>query len=169
MGASQSTNSPTTKCDVFISFRAEDTGDGFTSHLYDALIGKKIRTFADFAGNESSAAVREAIEDSRVSVVVFSKQYASCKQCLSEVAEIMKKKKDTKERSVLPVFYKVDPSDVRKQTGSLKNGFDRMSIKVSKEEVKMWRDALTQAANLSGWDSSVVRYLLNYLLLIQSI
>ena len=54
---------------------------------------------------------------------------------------------------VLPVFYDVDPSNVRKQTGT----FEKVIIdyeecfKENIDLVKMWRVALTEVANLSGW------------------
>ncbi|KAK4841664.1 hypothetical protein QYF36_008332 [Acer negundo] len=57
---------------------------------------------------------------------------------------------------VIPVFYQVNPSDVRKQTGSFKDAFAKLK-QVSGEELQTWREALTEASNLSGWDSSVTR------------
>ena len=60
-------------------------------------------------------------------------------------------------RPVIPVFYDVDPSVVRKQSGCYKkafaeheNRFRKDGVKV--EETQRWREALTQVANLSGWD-----------------
>ncbi|KAI9186073.1 hypothetical protein LWI28_013493 [Acer negundo] len=57
----------------------------------------------------------------------------------------------------MPVFYNVDPSHVRKQTGSFECYFANYEEKESPEEVQKWREALTEASNLSGWDSSVIR------------
>ena len=54
--------------------------------------------------------------------------------------------------TVFPIFYKVDPSDVRKQKGRFGEAFVEHE-KNSNERVKTWREALTQVANLSGWDS----------------
>jgi hypothetical protein len=55
---------------------------------------------------------------------------------------------------VLPIFYDVSPSEVRKQSGDFEKAFmeheDRFKEKL--EEVQRWRRALTQVANLSGWD-----------------
>ncbi|KAK3220246.1 hypothetical protein Dsin_014216 [Dipteronia sinensis] len=164
MGASQSTSSSPAnhgrRYDVFISFRGGDTRDNITSHLYEALCQKKIHSFIDYQlkrGDAISPALRKAIEESRISIVIFSKDYASSKWCLRELAEIIKYKKMNKQ-IVIPVFYGVDPSHVRKQTGSFEDSF----VQHEKEyggEVKIWREALTEAANLSGWDSSVVREL----------
>ncbi|KAK4844593.1 hypothetical protein QYF36_022122 [Acer negundo] len=57
---------------------------------------------------------------------------------------------------VIPVFYQVNPSDVRKQTGRFKDAFAKHK-QVSGEELQKWREALTEASNLSGFDSSVTR------------
>ncbi|XP_050256704.1 disease resistance protein RPV1-like isoform X2 [Quercus robur] len=56
--------------------------------------------------------------------------------------------------TVLPVFYGVDPSDVRKQTGSFAEAFAKHEDLIKNEEkLQSWRAALTQVANLSGWDA----------------
>ncbi|KAL5843290.1 hypothetical protein ACOSQ4_009248 [Xanthoceras sorbifolium] len=169
MGASSSTCSSSTatnnhgsKYDVFLSFRGEDSAsDSFKSHLCCALSQKHIETF--FVdddklkrGDEISPALLRAIEESKISVVIFSKDYASSKGCLRELAEIIKYKKMNK-KIVIPVFYQVNPSDVRNQTGSFKDAFAKHYKQVSKEELQTWREALTEASNLSGWDSSVTR------------
>lgn len=110
------------KYDVFISFRGEDTRSNFTSHLYAALCRAKIETFIDYQlrrGDEVSPALLKAIEDSNISIVILSKDYASSSWCLDELLKILECK-DTTDMGqiVLPVFYHVNPSDVRKQTGS---------------------------------------------------
>ena len=185
MGNLQSSPSSSTseeKYDVFLSFRGEDTRDGFTGHLYDALCRKKIETFIDNdkleRGDEISPALLGGIRGSKIAVVIFSEDYASSKWCLRELAEIIECKKMNK-LIVMPVFYNVDPSDVRKQTGSFERSFanyeeigrvgifswfsrllDRFKKRKEKElqeEVQKWREALTEASNLSGWDSSVIR------------
>ncbi|KAK2639787.1 hypothetical protein Ddye_027582 [Dipteronia dyeriana] len=147
-----STITLTKKHHVFLSFRGEDTRVGFTSHLYDALSRKQIVTFIDYElvrGDEISPALLKSIQESMIAVVIFSKDYASSKWCLRELAEIMKREK-LHELIVLPVFYNVDPSDVRKQTGPFKDSFARHENE-SQEEVQEWREAFTKASNLSGW------------------
>ncbi|KAK2639789.1 hypothetical protein Ddye_027584 [Dipteronia dyeriana] len=153
-----STITLTKKHHVFLSFRGEDTRVGFTSHLYDALSRKQIVTFIDYElvrGDEISPALLKSIQESMIAVVIFSKDYASSKWCLRELAEIMKYKK-LHELIVLPIFYCVDPSDVRKQTGPFKDSFARHENE-SKEEVQEWREAFNEASNLSGWDSAKTR------------
>ena len=143
------------KFDVFLSFRGEDTRAGFTSHLYAALNRKQILTFIDYQlvrGEEISASLLRTIEEAKLSVVVFSEKYASSKWCLEELAKIFEWRKNNGQ-IVIPVFYQVDPSHVRNQTGSFGDLFARLVKKkhLTKDEVQSFRDALRDAANLSGW------------------
>ncbi|XP_076949196.1 disease resistance protein RUN1-like [Bidens hawaiensis] len=57
----------------------------------------------------------------------------------------------TNEHIAFPVFYDVDPSEVRKQTGPVGKALAIHTDK-NESEVGEWREALKQAANLSGWD-----------------
>ncbi|QCD79413.1 hypothetical protein DEO72_LG1g3054 [Vigna unguiculata] len=91
-----SSESSTKECDVFISYQGKDTRKNFSSHLYEALMQKEVETCEDEdieKCDEISAALMKAIEDSRVSIVVFSKNYGSSKWCLSELIKIMDCKK----------------------------------------------------------------------------
>ena len=58
-------------------------------------------------------------------------------------------------RAALPVFYNLDPSHVRKQTGCFAEAFAKHEevYKEQMEKVIKWREALTEAAKISGWDS----------------
>lgn len=149
------------KYDVFISFRGVDTRESFTSHLYAALCKKKIDTYIDYRlerGDEISPALLEAIEESKLSIIIFSKNYASSSWCLDELVHILKCKKRNGQ-FVVPVFYGVDPSHVRKQKGSYAVAFAELEerFKDNINKVEEWRGALEAAANLSGWDSLVTR------------
>ena len=60
---------------------------------------------------------------------------------------------------VVPVFYLVDPSDVRNQTGTFGDSFLKLEERF-KEKIDMlqtWRVAMREAANLSGFDSHGIR------------
>ncbi|KAL6289040.1 hypothetical protein ACE6H2_006550 [Prunus campanulata] len=141
--------------DVFLSFRGEDTRTNFTDHLYKALCDKGIYTFIDrelVRGEEISPALVKAIEESRISLIVFSENYASSRWCLDELDKILRCKQ-SKQQIVLPIFYKVDPSHVRKQTNSFGDAFEGLiesKFKDNEKKVLIWRKALTKAANLSG-------------------
>ena len=137
--------------DVFLSFRGKDTRRGFVSHLYKALTQQSIRTFIDdnlHRGENISEELLKVIENSSASIIVFSKNYASSSWCLDELAKIIECT-----QKVLPVFYQVDPSEVRKQKGDFGEVLTKLEKRIKdKTKVQRWREALTNAANISGWD-----------------
>ncbi|KAM3321428.1 TMV resistance protein N isoform X1 [Capsicum chacoense] len=138
--------------DVFLSFRGEDVRKTFVDHLYIALQLKGINTFKDDEklerGKSISPDLVRAIEESRIALIVFSKNYANSTWCLDELTKIMECNKQ-KGQIVLPVFYDVDPSTVRKQKHSYGEAFGKHEDRFN---VQKWRAALEEAANLSGWD-----------------
>ncbi|XP_031263466.1 TMV resistance protein N-like [Pistacia vera] len=159
MALSSSSSRVSQKYHIFLSFRGEDTRDNFTSHLYAALCSKKINTFIDdelHRGDEISEALLNTIEESMIAVIVFSKGYATSRWCLEELAKIIECKK-ARDLMVVPVFYHVNPSDVRNQTGTIREAFVNHEENQSSEKVMRWRNALKEAANLSGFDSSNIR------------
>ncbi|KAM5572487.1 TMV resistance protein N-like [Rosa sericea] len=142
--------------DVFLSFRGEDTRYNFTGHLHRNLVQRGINTFIDDddlpRGEEISEALLRAIEGSKLSLIVFSENYASSKWCLDELVHILGCRR-SKKQMVWPIFYKVDPSDVRRQRGTFSEALaehDRR-FEDDKNKVLRWRAALSEAANLSGW------------------
>nr|XP_043626385.1 disease resistance protein RPV1-like [Erigeron canadensis]XP_043626387.1 disease resistance protein RPV1-like [Erigeron canadensis] len=138
--------------DVFLSFSGEDTRRTFVDHLYYALHQQGIRTFKDDQRLEKGKRINDellqSIEDSRLYIIVFSKNYASSSWCLNELLKIMECQKK-KEQIAYPVFYDVEPMEIRKQSGSVG---EALSKHKNGSEVQIWREALTKAANLSGWD-----------------
>lgn len=156
-----STSSPSSnlqwKYDVFLSFRGDDTRMRFTDHLYTALASHGIKTFRDDPeiqkGKAISPELFTAIGESRFSLIVLSENYASSAWCLNELSQIIECMEERK--TVLPIFYDVEPSEVRKQTGSFAEAFTRHEQKLGDDskKVQKWRDALTKVANFSGWIS----------------
>ncbi|KAK7349963.1 hypothetical protein VNO77_07905 [Canavalia gladiata] len=145
--------------EVFISFRGEDTRASFTSHLYTSLQQAGITVFRDDdslpRGDEISTSLMRAIENSQISVIVFSRNYASSRWCLQELAKIMECHR-TIGQVVLPVFYDVDPSEVRRQTGDFGEEFRKFLNRISADEDKFLRDVpdwqmgLREAGGISG-------------------
>ena len=153
--ATEASPSSSKKYDVFLSFRGEDTRNQFTGHLYHALNQKGIYTFRDDKelkkGKDISPELLKAIEESRFAVVILSEDYASSSWCLEELSKIVECKKVM---TVIPVFYHVEPKDVRKQTGKYGDAFDKHEqvFQDNLGKVKRWRDALCAVAGIAGWD-----------------
>ncbi|XP_024157246.1 disease resistance protein At4g27190 isoform X1 [Rosa chinensis] len=157
-----SSSAPRSKHDVFLSFRGEDTRKGVVSYLYHKLENRGIQTFMDDQGLQQgmpiSPSLVAAIEESRYAIVLLSPNYASSTWCLDELVKILQCS-EAKKTPVLPIFYYVDPSDVRNQRGSFAEAFTKHEERYRQgnddvEKVKKWRAALTQVANLSGLDSN---------------
>ncbi|XP_065616012.1 TMV resistance protein N isoform X4 [Quercus suber] len=152
--SSSSTRQP--KYHVFLSFRGEDTRTNFTDHLYVALKQKGIITFRDkeeLKKGERISELFKAIEESQFAIIILSRNYASSTWCLDELAKIIKCK-DEIGLEVLPVFYSVSPSIVRKQTETFEQAFidhqERFEDNI--EKVETWRDTLKKVADIKGWD-----------------
>ncbi|KAL5062950.1 hypothetical protein RYX36_024687, partial [Vicia faba] len=150
--------------DVFINFRGEETRHNIVSHLYGALSNAGINTFLDnknlTKGEELGPELMRAIEGSKISIVVLSVNYTNSSWCLNELLHIMECRKKYGQ-IVLPVFYGIDPSFVRKQSGFLGEALtvsarcvECFNPKRKKRDLLYkWRTTLTEVANISGWDS----------------
>ncbi|XP_040361288.1 disease resistance protein RUN1-like isoform X2 [Rosa chinensis] len=165
---SRSTSSPSgLGYDVFLSFRGEDTRKNFTDHLYTALVNAHFRTFRDDPELERGENIKEklenAIRQSWSSVIVFSKDYTSSRWCLDELVLILERKRTSK-HVVLPVFYDVSPSELRKAEklgrshsdgvlakAKAKAGLNKKNKKKqSPEKSSRWKEALKEVADLAG-------------------
>lgn len=140
---------------IFLSFRGKDTRDGFTHDLYQALTDEGFKTFIDDkglqTGDKISQSLYNAIEGSRLSIVILSENYAESSWCLEELIKILDCM-DNVDQMVWPIFYKVDPTDVRFQKKSYANAMAKHERRYgeSSEEVKKWRSALHGVCELSG-------------------
>ncbi|XP_060167512.1 disease resistance protein RUN1-like [Lycium barbarum] len=148
---------------VFLSFRGEDTRKNFTDHLYTALINAGIRTFRDDdeirRGENIESELQKGIRESKISLIVFSNDYASSRWCLDELVNILDRRKK-EGHTVFPVFYTVSPEDVENQSGSFAEAFVNHEKtgnaetgekrKVWMEKMEKWRVALKEVAVLEG-------------------
>ncbi|KFK31463.1 hypothetical protein AALP_AA6G114900 [Arabis alpina] len=153
VSSSSSSSSHNWEYDVFLSFRGEDVRISFISHLHLALGRKLISAFKDteierglFIGTK----LAQTIKDSRIAIVVFSGNYASSSWCLNELAEIMKCKDQL---DVIPIFYGLDPSHVRNQTGEFGKTFENTCQEKTEAEKELWEEALTNIGNIAGYHS----------------
>nr|GEX12043.1 NB-ARC domains-containing protein [Tanacetum cinerariifolium] len=141
--------------DVFVSFRGEDIRQSFMDHLFKDFNQKGIHAFRDNElpkGEVISPELYKAIEKSRFLIVIFSRNYASSSWCLKELVKILEcKEMEEPKYEVRIIFYDVKPDVVRKQTESYAKAFQKHVV-LNKLEVTKWKEALSKAANLSGWD-----------------
>jgi hypothetical protein len=118
----------------------------------------KIRTFRDHdqglqRGENISFGLLNAIYGSRISIVVFSQGYASSSWSLDELVHVVYCK-NVIGSTIFPIFYHVNPSDVRRQTGTFAEAFAKHErrLQLEAERVQRRKAALTKATNCSGRD-----------------
>ncbi|KAG4127763.1 hypothetical protein ERO13_D10G244200v2 [Gossypium hirsutum] len=143
------------KHQVFLSL-GEDTRLNFSNHLVNALEKVGINVFPDNEtlkkGEKLPPTYSRAISASNLSILVLSKAYASSKSCLGELSDIMDRKHNpTDKHIVLPVFYHVDPSDVRNSGGHFKTSFEEHESEQPADRVQQWKTAFEEVGKLKGW------------------
>ncbi|CAN6689256.1 unnamed protein product [Malus baccata var. baccata] len=153
-------SAPRWRYDVFLSFRGVDTREGFVSHLYHELCNcQGITTFFDDQELERGTSIPpellSAIKASHTAIVVLSPNYASSKWCLDELRNIVECMEARK--SILPVFYETNPSDIGNQRASFAKAFaeheEKLSSTEDKKKVTQWRADLKKVSKISGWHS----------------
>jgi len=96
MASTSSNTSPVSnknvlRYDVFLSFR-DETRHAFTDHLYTALLNAGLTPFRDNddidRGEDLQPEIERGIRESRASIVVLSKHYATSRWCLDELCLI---------------------------------------------------------------------------------
>ncbi|XP_039155059.1 disease resistance protein RPV1 [Eucalyptus grandis] len=143
--------------EVFLSFRGLDTRAGFTDFLYTSLIDAGIRTFRDDeelrVGEKFAPELLQAIDQSKISIPIFSKGYASSPWCLNELVQMVECQKNGRQK-IMPIFYDVAPSEVRHQIGGYAKAFRSHEKKqrYDEETIHKWKAALSVVGAINGWD-----------------
>ncbi|XP_056848762.1 probable disease resistance protein RPP1 isoform X2 [Raphanus sativus] len=141
---------------VFPSFHGADVRTNFLSHVLKELRSKGIDSFIDNDIERSKLIgpeLVEAIRGSRIAIVLLSQNYASSTWCLNELVEIMKCREEFGQ-TVMPLFYQVDPTDIKKQTGDFGKVLGKTCKGKTKEEIQRWKHALTELAQIAGFHST---------------
>ncbi|XP_023633834.1 probable disease resistance protein RPP1 isoform X3 [Capsella rubella] len=141
------------KFDVFPSFHGPDVRRAFLSHIFVVFKGMGINTFIDNDIQRSKSIgpeLMKAIRGSKIAIVLLSKNYASSSWCLDELAEIMKCR-EVPGQIVMTIFYEVEPTDIKKQTGDFGKAFRKTCKGKTKERIERWRKALEDVATIAGY------------------
>lgn len=96
--------------------------------------------------------LKKAIQGSKIAVVLLSKNYASSSWCLDELVEIMKCQEEL-DQTVIPIFYEVNPRDVKKQRGDFGKVFRKNCEGKTNEIIDKWSQVLAKVATITGYHS----------------
>ncbi|XP_021687237.1 disease resistance protein RLM3-like isoform X2 [Hevea brasiliensis] len=138
--------------DAFINFRGKDIRRTFLSHLIGALRRKHINAFKDEnlrKGEKITPRLLQIIEESRVSIVIFSTNYADSSWCLDELVKILQCYENLKQ-IVKPLFFKVNTNDVQDLTGKFGKAFSKLRGEL---KVPEWTHALMEVSQFAAWES----------------
>ncbi|XP_068477764.1 disease resistance protein RUN1-like isoform X2 [Phaseolus vulgaris] len=147
---------------VLINFNGEDIQRRFVSHLDSALSAVGFTTFLHHPNAQNPLHFQQPVLNlCRVAIVVFTKTYSQSAWCLDQLQQIIKWHQ-TYCRHVLPVYYEIEPSDVRLQKGDFGKAFkatahQTFSAEQLEHAISRWSHALTKAANFFGCDESNYR------------
>ena len=137
--------------DVFLSFRGD--------HLYNTLVAYGIRDEELQKGEEmtSNRVSQQLSKTLKIFIIILSENFDTSNWCLNELVKIVEcttTTDDDDKRSVIPVFYHVQPRDVGHLSGSFQDAFlnhEKYANQEKKEMIKKWRIALEKVAKLSGY------------------
>ncbi|KAH7388598.1 hypothetical protein KP509_16G083300 [Ceratopteris richardii] len=151
---------------VFLCHRGPDAKRTIVNALHEKLKSKGISSFVDYEiedGTEIKPHIVKAIENSLFFIIILSPHFASSKWCLDEVVQIMNVKNSGGSShsppNVLPVFYNVEPFEVRYQKSDSmwdlfkvkRSSWDLSKVKRSTEEQrKIWSEALRKLSLIKG-------------------
>lgn len=138
---------------VFLNFRGCDVRHGFADTLYQFLDDAQIRVFMDDAeiraGEIIGDKLLQAIDNSKLYIPIFSPNYASSHWCLIELAKMMenisKSKEDENKKVILPIFYNVEPEELKlkPEENKLQMPSNRDAIlNLEGKKVPSYRDAI---------------------------
>ncbi|XP_057989351.1 disease resistance-like protein DSC1 [Hevea brasiliensis] len=163
------------KHDVFISFYGKDIREGFLSHLQKELKQNQIYAFVDEnleRGEDILSSLLAKIEESYVSIVIFSENYAYSSWCLDELVKILECNIERKQ-IIIPVFYGINPTHVQELEGSYCDAIVKHKKESNNNSNKLdaWISALKKISNLSSFvaenikpDSKLIEQIVNHTL-----
>lgn len=147
--------------DVFINHRGPDVKKDLASHLYHRLRSHGLSVFLDIeelrGGDSLTPQIEGAIKTASVHIAIFSPGYADSSWCLNELVLMLES-----EKTILPVFHNVHPSELRWARGEgtyaralsileNKRTFDSQP-RYDSPTLAKWRKALSVVADISGFE-----------------
>ncbi|KAK3439248.1 hypothetical protein EUGRSUZ_C03975 [Eucalyptus grandis] len=151
----ESSSSSRRDYEVFLSFKGLDTRLNITDSLYAAMIRAGICVFKSnkklHVGEEIGGELLRVISNSKIYIPIFSKNYASNKWCLRELAYMVECRKRDK-KVILPIFYGVDACDLKLKTGSYGKALRKHERQSSEDMTKQWEEALKEVAGIKGYN-----------------
>ncbi|GLJ34139.1 hypothetical protein SUGI_0686340 [Cryptomeria japonica] len=136
---------------VFINHRGIDVKKTLANPLYNSLSGMGFRDFLDSKelelGEFLPTALETAMSSVKLHIAIFSPNYAQYPWCLEELSFML-----TTGTQIVPVFYHVQPDDVRYAKGAFADAFSTHEKKgrYSREKHQDWKDALYIVSFLVG-------------------
>ncbi|XP_057856507.2 disease resistance protein Roq1-like [Cryptomeria japonica] len=137
--------------DIFINHRGSDMKYTLATTIYDKLHSMGLHVFLDEAGDCIPAEIQHAITSATLQIAIFSVNYAQFPFCLAELSFMLKTGK-----RIIPIFYHVDPSDLRwigQGKGKYAPAFSEYEKKgrYKSEKLDEWKGALHNSSFLSGY------------------
>ncbi|KAI6680461.1 hypothetical protein NL676_034342 [Syzygium grande] len=142
--------------EVFLNFRGPDTRLSFADCLYHSMDGAGIRVFRDEEeirkGDAIGDELERVIKSSTVSIPIFSRNYASSAWCLRGLSYMVECLRNSDGKAmILPIFFDVDPDDVKLKTGLYYDDLQKHEHKFGCDLVDQWKEALREVAHIKGW------------------
>ncbi|KAH7428288.1 hypothetical protein KP509_10G085000 [Ceratopteris richardii] len=141
---------------VFICYVGQDTKRNMVSVLRGRLHFMGITCFDNYEMNhepEINPHIEEAITKSKVYVISFTKNFASSKRCLEEARLIMNMQRSSSTssttRTVIPIFYDVQPCEVRHQPENSEYHKCRETGSTV-QEGESWSESLCELSKIKG-------------------
>ncbi|MED6149839.1 hypothetical protein PIB30_066423 [Stylosanthes scabra] len=115
----------------------------------------KIDTFRDSEelriGEELEGSLLEAIQRSRMSILILCDGYPSSRWCLDELVKIMECSDNGRKRPVLPVYFNVAKSDVQFQLNEYGKAMATHEEKGRyNHKLEAWKSALSEVGKIYG-------------------
>lgn len=145
---------------MFLAFRSCDTKHRFATRLKDRLKTKGIKVFDNddqsLIGKDVAHEIQNAIDRSKIYIPIISKNFASSRWCLEELARMVECTKATGKK-IIPIFYEVRPSEVKKASGDFEEGLLRHKSYTSEQQNHgKWKRALMEVGEFSGLESEKI-------------